>query len=616
VSETQVDPAFEELLEFLRETRGFDYAAYKRPSLIRRFARRMHAAGVESYEDYRHYLEADSREFAELFDSILINVTSFFRDQSAWTYLAENVVPTLVGRKPAGDRIRVWSAGCASGEEAYTAAIILAEQLGEERFREQVKIYATDLDEEELNKARQAVYRVQDVEPVPEALRTRYFQEANGGLVVRGDVRRSVIFGRNDLLSDAPISRVDLLISRNTLMYFGSQAQQRILSNFFFALNQEGFLFLGKAEALQSRTNLFEPLELKHRVFVKKHRVEPESRSGLPRHVAEAVSPRAHPLQETAFDQGPHAQLIVDAEGSILLVNHQARTLFGLSQKDVGRPLRDLEVSHRPIELQSRIDQAFGERRPISVRDAVWAGRDGDDRHFDVQVAPLVSPGGEAIGVSIAFSDISRSRALREELERAKRDLETAYEELQSTVEELETTNEELQSTNEELETTNEELQSTNEELETMNEELQSTNEELETMNDEMRERTDEALRANAFLGSILSSVHQSVVVLDPELKVRAWSDAAAELWGLRATEVEGEFFLNLDIGLAVGELRAPIRATLAGNEADDVALAAHNRRGHPIACEVSFAPLAGARGRVEGVVMVMTALPQAEPNA
>ena len=226
----------------------------------------------------------------------------------------------------------------------------------------------------------------------------------------------------------------------------------------------------------------------------------------------------------------------------------------------------------------------------------------------------MISQGGAHAGVSISFADITRYRALQDDLERARRELESAYEELQSTVEELETTNEELQSTNEELETTNEELQSTNEELETMNEELQSTNEELEAMNDEMRERTDEALHANAFLSSILSSVHQSIVVVDQDLRIVAWSRAAADTWGLRADEVRGEHLLNLDIGIAADELRDPVRAVLAGEPQDDVVVRGHNRRGQAVECAISFDPLIGPRDVVQGVILVMV-VERVEPD-
>jgi two-component system CheB/CheR fusion protein len=244
----------------------------------------------------------------------------------------------------------------------------------------------------------------------------------------------------------------------------------------------------------------------------------------------------------------------------------------------------------------------------VTRNDVPWEPVEGEARTLDVQLSPLTSAGGEFVGYVVSFRDITPHRAMRLELELARRALETAYEELQSTVEELETTNEELQSTVEELETTNEELQSTNEELETMNEELQSTNEELETMNDELRERTDEALRANSFLGSILGGIHQSVVVVDKQLRVTAWSRAAAELWGLRAEEVQGENFFNLDIGIPVGELRDPLRAALGGDEPGDVELAGHNRRGQAIRCRVSFGQLQSHNGDPDGVIVAMNA--------
>ena len=227
-------------------------------------------------------------------------------------------------------------------------------------------------------------------------------------------------------------------------------------------------------------------------------------------------------------------------------------------------------------------------------------------RHLDVQVSPLLDAH-DVSGVVVSFADVTALRVLNEEVESARLKLQIAYEELQSTVEELETTNEELQSTNEELETTNEELQSTNEELETLNEELQSTNEELATINDEMAERTHEALRANSLLSSILSSIQQSVVVVDRGLRVLAWSRTATEVWGAREDEVLGEHFLNLDIGVPTGDLRDAIRVVLAGETTDDVVLAGHDRRGHSILTTVSLGPLLGPGEEVQGAILLMT---------
>jgi two-component system CheB/CheR fusion protein len=590
VQMSQPDPSFERLLEFVRDERGFDYTGYRRPTLMRRFQKRMLSGGPHDWEAYGAYLAEHPEEFSELFNTILINVTGFFRDREAWEVVQDEVLPRVLGER--GDApIRVWSAGCASGEEPYTIAMLLAEALGEEGFRRQVKIYATDIDEEALAEAREASFSLKQLEKVPADLRERYFQPTNGGFVFRNDLRRAVIFGRNDLHRDPPISRVDLLVSRNTLMYFGSELQQRILANFYFALNRGGFLIVGKAEALQSGRNFFVPYDLKRRIFVKDGAIDPAFR--LPRLPPQIVE-RDHPrdLSEAAFEHAPVAHIVVDDENRIAGINQAGRAMFSLRNRDVGRQLQDLEVSYRPLDLRSLIDEVRNEHHTVTERDIRWAKGDDDTRTLDVEVSPLALPGEQFAGVIVTFVDSTEHRALEENLERARRELETAYEELQSTVEELETTNEELQSTNEELETTNEELQSTNEELETMNEELQSTNEELETMNDELRDRTDETLQANSFLGSVLSSVQQGVVVVDRELRVVAWSKRATELWGLRDDEVEGEHLLNLDIGLPVQRLRDPIRTILSGVEASPLELDGHDRRGKPVRVRISFAPL------------------------
>ncbi len=607
---TEPDHGFESLLEFVRDSRGFDYTGYRRPTLTRRFQKRMQAVGADDWGAYRSYLDEHPEEFNELFNAILINVTGFFRDRETWDVLSAEVLPQLFESRDPRAPIRIWSAGCASGEEPYTVLMLVAEALGEDALRERVKLYATDVDEHALSQAREAVYTAKQLEDVPATLRERYFQTANGGFAFRKDLRRCVIFGRNDLHRDPPISRVDLLLARNTLMYFGSDVQERILGNFYFALNRGGFLVVGKAEALQSGRRLFAAYDMKRRVFVKDGAADPAflRLTRLPARELPAVVPESSDLRDAAFEHAPMAQLVVDGENRVVAINQPARAMFGLKLKDVGRSLQDLDVSYRPLELRSLIDDAREKRRVVSAKDVRWQTSAGDDRSLDVQVSPLLAPADRVVGVSIAFVDVTVHRMLEEHLDTARRDLETAYEELQSTVEELETTNEELQSTNEELETTNEELQSTNEELETMNEELQSTNEELETMNDELRERTDETMRANSFLASVLSGIQQAVVVVDRELHVIAWNKLATEEWGLRDDEVEGQHLLNLDIGLPLDAIRDPIRQVLAAEETDGLSLEGHNRRGQPVTYRVAFAPLRGEVDReVAGAIVLAT---------
>ena len=586
------DPAFESLLEFVRDERGFDYTGYRRPMLMRRFEKRMQTVGVDSWPAYQAYLAEHAEEYVELFNTILINVTGFFRDKEPWEVVAAEIIPRLLADKPANAPLRIWSAGCPSGEEPYTVAMLLAEALGEDGFRRRVKIYATDVDEDALAEAREAQYTTRQLEKVPAEFRQRYFAQSNRGFIFRNDLRRAVIFGRNDLHRDPPISRVDLLVSRNTLMYFDSELQQRILANFHFALNRGGFLVVGKAEALQSGRNFFVPYDLKRRIFVKDGAADLNFR--IPRlPLGEPIErDDVRDLGEAAFEHAPTAQIIVDEQSRIAAVNQAARALFTLRQQDVGRALQDLELSYRPLELRSLIDEVRNDRRAVMRTDITWPKGKDEPRLLDVQIDPLALPEEAFAGVIVTYVDVTERRAVADDLERAKHELETAYEELQSTVEELETTNEELQSTNEELETTNEELQSTNEELETMNEELQSTNEELETMNDELRDRTDETLQANSFLASVLSSMEQGVVVVDRGLHVVAWSRRVTDLFGLRDDDVEGEHLLNLDIGIPVQRLRDPVRQVLAGAEAAELELDGHDRRGKGVRVRIAFAPL------------------------
>jgi two-component system, chemotaxis family, CheB/CheR fusion protein len=258
---------FEALIEYLKNSRGFDFSGYKRSSLRRRMGKRMQALRIERYSDYLDYLEVHPEEFSSLFNTILINVTSFFRDMASWEFLATEVIPPLIAGKHPHESIRVWSAGCASGEEAYTLAMVLAEALGLERFQQRVKIYATDVDEEALAQARHARYSARDLQSVSAELCAKYFEEVSSRFVFRPDLRRAVIFGRHDIVQDAPISHLDLLVCRNTLMYFNAETQSRILARFHFALNDTGVIFLGKAEMLLTRANLFTPIHLKHRIF-------------------------------------------------------------------------------------------------------------------------------------------------------------------------------------------------------------------------------------------------------------------------------------------------------------------------------------------------------------
>ncbi len=609
------DGEFESVLAYLTESRGFDFTGYKRSSLQRRVQRRMAQAGAGSYSEYIDQLQVNADEFVALFNTILINVTGFFRDPEAWEYLRGQAIPALLAERSPEEPIRVWSAGSAAGQEAYSLAIAFADAIGVDAFRQRVKIYATDVDEEALAQARQAAYTPAEVEGLPEEKLERYFELQGSRCCFRKDLRRSVIFGRNDLVQDAPISRIDLLACRNTLMYFNAETQTKILERFHFALAPRGLMFLGKAEMLFGHTRIFEPLDLKKRIFRKVaggpaghgHFASP----GLPGRRPIEVS-GLDELREQAFATSPVAQLVMTADEVLALVNQQAELSFGLNDRDVGRKLWDLDVSYRPVGLRPHIEQARLERRSQRIKDVEWR-RAGDTVRYEVHVNPLVGRDKSLLGVSVVFHDVSWARQLLLELEQTNSRLESAYEELQSTNEELETTNEELQSTVEELETTNEELQSTNEELETTNEELQSTNDELQTINDALRDRGVELDELNDFLESVLTSIQAGIVVVDTEMRIKAWNRGAEDLWGVRREEAEGTHLLNLDIGLPLTELRPAVRDALAdAGFQTELTLKAINRRGRPAVVRLLCSALRSPGGQSRGALLLMEETPPA----
>ena len=611
---TDTTKEFDALLQLLKTARGFDFTGYKRASLVRRVRRRMQTVGVDDYGEYMRHLSRDPDEFDHLFNTILINVTTFFRDGVPWDFLSEEIIPRILEHKSDGAAIRVWSAGCASGQEAYTLAMMIAESIGADEFLRRVKIYATDLDDDALSYARQGSYSPKEVDSVPEELRERYFDRQDGRYAFRKNLRRCVIFGRNDLIDDAPISKIDLLVCRNTLMYFDAQTQTRIISRFHFALRDGGFLFLGKAETLSAHSNLFEPVDIQRRVFAKLS----TRRMGLKLGIRDIEDTPVldgdgeRELVSTAvFEKSPIGQFVIDKRGNLGLINERARHWFKLSHADIGRPLQDLEVSYRPVELRSLLDQIHDEGRPIRIPEVAWSSG-GEHRWFEVHLIPLFNADHAQVAVTVTFEDITAFRDLKLALQKSHTELETAYEELQSSNEELETTNEELQSTVEELETTNEELQSTNEELETMNEELQSTNEELAMSNDELRKRGTQLSDLNRFLRSIFASLRGGVAVIDSQLRVKVWNHRAEDLWGLRAEEVVDKRFTDLDIGLPVSEVRPMIQETLRdGSASQETVFPATNRRGRGINCRVTSTPLVGPDHQaVQGAILTMEEVP------
>ena len=337
--------------------------------------RRANELGFDSLSGYRDVLEADVDEFSTLFNTILINLTGFFRDPAAWAYLEEEIVPAIIARHGADEPIRLWSAGCASGEEPYTLAMIMANLLGMDEAARRVKIYATDIDLEALAQARAAIYSEKSVHDVPEELRARYFEpDIHGrGLLVTPTLRRTVVFGRLDLTRDPPISRVDLVACRNTLMYLNGETQEFVIPRLQYALPVGGFLFLGRAEmVLRGGTGRFTPVSMPHRIFVSlplsQAPVDDQpdvARRGLFDVGRMAVSALADGAAKAAARDPAEsvvAEVLVDPNGLVSGTNDAARQLFGLGADDIARPLRELGLAVDPAELDSSVGRALLER--------------------------------------------------------------------------------------------------------------------------------------------------------------------------------------------------------------------------------------------------------------
>ena len=483
--------------------------------------------------------------------------------------------------------------------------------LGPAVFARRVKIYATDLDEAALNTARHATYLPRDVEELPAPLLEKYFERTNNHYVVARDVRKAVIFGRHNVVADAPISRVDLLVCRNLLIYLETETQNLVLPRLHYALVDDGCLFLGKAETQLGRSKLFQPIDMKHRLFRKVPQQWRRSGTGG---VQLGNAPPPNPgspsvqtqLLQAIVDHSSSAYLAIDNDDVLTFASAAARRLLEVGDSDVGRPFQDLSVSYRPVELRGQIDEVRRQMRPIRIEHQEYHRPPADPIRLTIELAPLIARDGGSFTVLLTFTDTTRTFTLQQELEAAQESLETTIEELQSANEELETTNEELQSTNEELETTNEELQSTNEELETTNEELRSANEELETTNDELRRHSDEFADYRVHTDAVLRSLDAGVVVVDTDLKVRSWNRWSENVWGLREEEVIDELFGTLDIGLPVQQVEPVLRQAIHDGAASETTLDALDRRGRKMKCRVRISPLLYDDRKAQGAVIVV----------
>jgi two-component system CheB/CheR fusion protein len=578
------DSELEAILEKVRQVRNFDFRSYKRATLQRRIERRMAATRCRTRGAYLALLEKDSNEVNTLVSSMLIKLTTFFRDKDVWPGL-EAVLKELARRRKPDQELRIWSAGCATGEEAYSLAILAAEALGPDHPGPELKVFGTDVDEAAIAVARRGIYSAAQLENVSKERLARWFVPAPGGYAVRKELRRAVVFGVNNLVSDAPVSRIDLILCRNVFIYLESDLQKRVLARFHFALRREGLLVLGRSELIPFAARLFGPVDLARRIYRKDVRAEAplslQERLGpevpeppLLRPPEPPREPARSPLRD-ALDAQPCPLITTDPEGTVRLWNRAASRLWRHTEADVtGKKLSTLNLpglsQELLVEQSARVRSGRSERESA---DSTLEGPGAQPVHLRAQVVPLRTPAGDLTGLLYIAHDISALHGLErnlhqvtEALQATNLRLQSSIEELRASNEELETTNEELQSANEELQTTNEELQSTNEELETTNEELQSTNSELDATNRELAHRTEEMDALTFCQRTIIRTLSVAVLVLDAQGRITTWNLAAERLLGLTEREAMGQVLWTLRIPALTRPLLQKLRKQLAEN--------------------------------------------------
>ncbi|WP_416668507.1 CheR family methyltransferase [Egbenema bharatensis] len=441
----QITPEFEALLDYLKHERGCDLTGYKRATLMRRFEYRMQSLEIGSYQGYLQYLRSHSEEYLALLEVVLINVTSFFRDQETWDYLAAEVIPQIIASKQPDEPIRVWSAGCATGQEIYSLLILLAEAIGIESCVQRVQCYATDVDEAILAQARQATFSDLRITNVPSDWLQKYFQATEQGYVFHPSLRRTVVFGRHDLVKDAPMSRIDLLICRNVLIYFNLETQASLLVRFHFALKTTGFLFLGKSETLILDRKIFTPINLKHRIYAKGLNLELKDHLSLDfklRQQENILTIQKH-FWQTATETSPIAQFAVDAHDRLIGANEQANLLFGLTLDDWKHPFYELEPGKLIASHTSRKFNTYP-YHSVVLKD-VQRNTPQGTQYFEVTIAPVLNAKRQLLGITLAFLDQTNCKQLAQQLQWADAELERMSECLEATQSELEVAHQKMQ---------------------------------------------------------------------------------------------------------------------------------------------------------------------------
>jgi two-component system CheB/CheR fusion protein len=590
------------LLEHIHERSGIDFGSYKPATILRRLRGRMNATAHPTIAGYAAYLESDPEEYARLVNSLLIKVTEFFRDPKLFEYLRGHVLPELIAEARRDQRdLRIWSAGCSTGEEAYSLAIIVAEALGEELAWPEIRVFATDIDRDAIAFARRGVYPTTAMKGLPAGIRDRYFAKSDGGWEVAKRLRALMVFGEHDLGERAPFPRIDLLLCRNVLIYFAAPMQRVALETFAFSLRPGGRLALGTSETVMALPEPFEEEHGRLRIYRRlpgSYAIPPMRPAVLrPRRSQEsqldqAIRTTHRDVRRTAESSASADALlleltvgivVVDPRYYILRINSAARQMLGIHGTAYDQDFIHLAEVLPPSPVRAAIDSALAGKATSAVFEVESSDAASETTHFvEATVRPYRVETRAIEGAVIELTDATRLEHERRAGLRTRQRLEKAIatngrllranEELTALISEIRAANEAMllasedaQATREEVETVNEEFQATNEELETLNEELTASVEELRVANEDLATRTDQLSAQTSVLEqqrlglqedhdrlrSILASLGDAVVAVDHEGRIVAANDAYDRLFGAAGAEIEPEDVAGLPIAPA-----------------------------------------------------------------
>lgn len=587
---------FNKIIKYLKTEIGTDFTQYKISTIQRRVDKRLQALKIESLAEYYDYIQKNPAELATLSQNMLVSVTSFFRDTEAFEAFTK-ILENIIFEKKTGDDLRIWSAGCATGEEPYSIAFLVNDILERTGKILSVKIFATDLDQEALVQARAGVYSTEEVKGLHRDVIEKYFDRKDSGYEVKKLIRDSIVFARQDLIQNPPFVKLDFVTCRNVLIYFEATLQNRVFEIFHYALRPQGYLFLGKSESVNN--NLFEVVDRKEKIFRRVNVISKLTHSGRytlgtnfqatfakKKSLASAISESA-PLM--ILKQFGLSGAVVEEDSTIVHLVGDVSNYISIPEGSADFRLSNILNKNATIEFSIMIKKSIKENKVIKSRPYKVESDPKKVFSFSVQHLPkdeedsrqlflvVFEPKKMLVPEDVALPSSKSDNKSSERLMELEQEVAVTRENLQTVIEELEISNEELQSLNEELSSTNEELQASNEELETTNEELQSTNEELTTLNEELSIKSTELRSAYSNLDNIQSSISFPLIVIDNEMKVERFNPSSNLIFNLSANDI-GQPITRASCQCEIPDLESKIRETLKTGKISETLCSANNK--------------------------------------